>query len=230
MQRVLYELLGAEGLRFSPYCWRTRLALAHKGLAFETQPCKFTEKERIAFSGQDRVPILVDGETIVSDSWGIASYLEDGYPELPSLFGNDPGRALSRFVNRWTDTQLNPFILRIIIEDLYEHVHPDDRAYFLTSRRQRLGQAFDAVAAQRETYLDKLKGAFKPMELALHEQPFLAGDAPAYADFIVAGTLQWARLVSKLRLVAPDSTVDRWWRQMLERFGTVLIEGPFQES
>jgi hypothetical protein len=33
----LYDLAGAElDQRFSPYCWRTRMALAHKGtLAFQ---------------------------------------------------------------------------------------------------------------------------------------------------------------------------------------------------
>ena len=32
-------------LRFSPYCWRTKMALLHKGLAFETKPWRFTEKD-----------------------------------------------------------------------------------------------------------------------------------------------------------------------------------------
>jgi hypothetical protein len=37
MARTLYDLAGADpDLRFSPYCWRTRLALAHKGLEVET--------------------------------------------------------------------------------------------------------------------------------------------------------------------------------------------------
>ena len=59
----LYDLAGAEtDRRFSPYCWRARMALAHKGLEVETIPWRFTEKDAIAFSGQGRVlssgPIL----------------------------------------------------------------------------------------------------------------------------------------------------------------------------
>ena len=58
----LYDLAGAEpDRRFSPYCWRTRMALAHKGLEVETIPWRFTEKDAIAFSGQGRVPVLIDG-------------------------------------------------------------------------------------------------------------------------------------------------------------------------
>lgn len=48
----LYDLCGKDDRRFSPYCWRTKLALKHKGLDFETVPWRMTEKDRIAFSGQ----------------------------------------------------------------------------------------------------------------------------------------------------------------------------------
>ena len=39
MTLKLFELVGADPTRpFSPYCWRTRMALAHKGLTAETIP------------------------------------------------------------------------------------------------------------------------------------------------------------------------------------------------
>ena len=57
--RVLYDLAGAEDdRRFSPYCWRSKMALAHKGLEVKTVPWRFTDKEAIRFSGQGRVPVL----------------------------------------------------------------------------------------------------------------------------------------------------------------------------
>ena len=59
----LYDLAGAEpDRRFSPYCWRIRMALAHKGLAVETIPWRFTDKAEIVASGQKFVPVLVDGD------------------------------------------------------------------------------------------------------------------------------------------------------------------------
>ena len=84
----LYELAADNAdIRFSPHCWKTRLALAHKGLDVERIPWRFTDKDAIAFSGQGKVPVLLDGETSVHDSWTIACYLEDTYPDLPTLFG-----------------------------------------------------------------------------------------------------------------------------------------------
>ena len=78
MVLMLYELAGLDDRRFSPYCWRTRMALAHKRLDYETVPVRFTDKPMIAFSGQERVPVIRDGETVVSDSWAIAQHLERG--------------------------------------------------------------------------------------------------------------------------------------------------------
>jgi hypothetical protein len=46
--KELYELAGAdENRRFSPYCWRIRMALAHKGLDVECIPWRFTEKDAL---------------------------------------------------------------------------------------------------------------------------------------------------------------------------------------
>ena len=107
----LYDLAGAdENRRFSPYCWRTKMALAHKGLAFTTIPWRFTDKAIIAPFGSARVPVIVDNGRAVNDSWTIANYLEDTYPDRPSLFGGNGGRATARFVNAWTDNVLNPAI------------------------------------------------------------------------------------------------------------------------
>ncbi|MFZ5511229.1 MAG: glutathione S-transferase N-terminal domain-containing protein, partial [Pseudomonadota bacterium] len=68
MSMTLYDLAGAdESVRFSPYCWRVKLALRHKGLEVQTIPWCFTDKGRIAFSGQGLVPVLTDGDKTVVD-------------------------------------------------------------------------------------------------------------------------------------------------------------------
>ena len=45
MTITLYELAGADrSLRFSPHCWKSKLALVHKRLSYKTEPVWFTEK------------------------------------------------------------------------------------------------------------------------------------------------------------------------------------------
>lgn len=46
---ALWELAAEDpDLSFSPYVWRVRLALAHKGLPYQYKPWRFTEQELIA--------------------------------------------------------------------------------------------------------------------------------------------------------------------------------------
>ncbi len=122
MAVTLYDLAGAEPeRRFSPFCWRTKMALAHKGLVVETVPWRFTEKDKLPQPNQGRVPVIVDGDKIVHDSTAIADYLETRYPDLPSLFGDEAGRALTRFVQNWTETILQPGLVGFVVLDICRH-------------------------------------------------------------------------------------------------------------
>jgi glutathione S-transferase len=227
MKRILYDLAGADpNLRFSPYCWRTKLALAHKGLDYETVPWRMTEKDVIAFSGQGRVPVLVDGERIVSDSWAIATYLEQAYPDRPSLFGGPAATAVTRFVNTWADTTLHGGIIRLIVSDIVGIVHDSDREYFRQSREQRFGMPLEQVTAGRDERVKAVRESLLPLRHIVSTQPYLAGDEPAYADYIVFGTFQWARCVSSFELLDRDDAVAAWRERMLDRFGALARRAP----
>ena len=142
MGMLLYDLAAADpARRFSPYCWRIKMALSHKGLPYDTVPWRFTDKDVIAFSGQGFVPVLVDGGKVVSDSWNIAIYLEDHYPDRPSLFHGDGGRAITRFVNAWSFGVLAGGIVRLIVTDIFENIDEKDRDYFRKTREQRFGKS-----------------------------------------------------------------------------------------
>ena len=107
MTLVMYERLGHDGRRPSPFSWRIRYALAHKGVPVEFRLVRFADVETIrGLSGQHMVPILLDGYRVVDDLWNIACYLEDRFPELPSIFGGEAGRGLARLLNHWSDTVL----------------------------------------------------------------------------------------------------------------------------
>jgi glutathione S-transferase len=227
VKRVLYDLAGADPqLRFSPYCWRAKLALAHKGLDVETVPWRFTDKDAIAFSGQGRVPVLVDGERTISDSWAIALYLEETYPERPSLFGAAAAISATRFVNAWADTVLQGGMIRLVVSDIAGIVHEKDRAYFRDSREGRFGMPLEQVTAGREDRLKAFRDTLAPLRHTLSAQPYLGGDAPAYADYIVFGSFQWARCVSAFELLAPDDVVTAWRERMLDHFEGLARRAP----
>jgi len=227
----LYDLAGADdNRRFSPYCWRVKLALAHKGLTVETIPWRFTEKDRIAASGQGRVPVLVDGDKWVADSWDIACYLEDANPDRPSLFGGGAGRALSRFYVGWADGVLQPAMARLIVRDIVDHLHPKDRDYFRKSREERFGKTLEEVVADREKNLPAFRAALAPLRTVLKDQPFLGGVAPLQADYIVFGGFQWARAISALPLLDKDDVVRAWRERILDLYGGLARKAPAEAA
>ncbi len=139
MTMQMFDLATADSaVRFSPYCWRIKMALAHKGLVAEMLPVRFMDKPKIAFSGQKLVPILRDGENVIHDSWQIAQYLDASYPDSPKLFGGAQSRALANFVRHWTQTRINTTMLRMTIADIHEIIDAGDRDYFRQSREARL--------------------------------------------------------------------------------------------
>jgi glutathione S-transferase len=218
MSIILYDLAGEDpDVRFSPYCWRTRFALAHKGLPVETEPWRFTDREAIAFSGQGKVPVIRDSGTVVFDSWTIAEYLEDQVP-TPALFGGAAGRAHALFVNAWADSVLVGGIARFIVRDLLDVIHPKDRDYFRSSREARFGKSLEVVQAGREDRLTAFRELLLPTRLVLRRQQWLGGSAPSYADHIVAGTLMWPRCVSRFELLEAEDPVARWQDRMLNLY------------
>lgn len=219
MARLLYDLAAAEPeRRFSPYCWRTKMALLHKHLPFDTTPWRFTDKEVIAFSGQKRVPVLVDGDHVVFDSWTIATYLEDTYPDRPSLFGGDGGRAAARFVNAWADGVLVAGIARLIAADIFANIDAKDRAYFRKSREERFGMSLEKLAADRETKVVDFRKNLDPLRAVLAVQTYLGGTNPAYVDYIVFGCFQWARCISRFPLLLENDPIWAWRHRLLSAF------------
>ena len=222
----LYDLAGADPeRRFSPYCWRIRLALAHKELPTETIPWRFTDKEALAPSGQGRVPVLIEGERWIADSWPIANYLDDAQADRPSLFGDPNGRDLSRYYSHLGDA-LVAAIFPFVALDILEVLHEKDRAYFRKSREERVGKALEALVADRDQRLPAFRTNLAPLRLTLKDQPFLGGKQPLYADYAVFGPFQWARCVSPFALLADDDPVRVWRDRLLDAFDGLARAAP----
>ncbi|MBR1224077.1 MULTISPECIES: glutathione S-transferase family protein [unclassified Bradyrhizobium] len=227
MTLKLFELVGADAARpFSPYCWRTRMALAHKGLSAETIAWCFTEKDAIAPHGSERVPVLLDGDTSVVDSWTIANYLEDKFPDRPSLFGGEGGRAMARMLNWWGDVTVIGGLSPMIVADIPLNLKPVDAAYFRKSREVRFGKPLEEVVAGRDETVEGFRKSLDPLRLTLKTQSYLGGGQPNYADYIVFGGFQWARVVSPFKLLKEDDPVYAWRERLLDAFDGMARKSP----
>ena len=227
MSLKLFELVGTDVERpFSPFCWRTRMALAHKGLSAETIPWRLTEKDAIAPHQSEKVPVLLDDDIAVVDSWTIANYLEVTYPDRPSLFGGEGGRAVGCMLNWWGDVTLMAGLFPMIVVDIFSQMNPVDAAYFRKSREARLGKRLEEVAAGRDKTVEGFRKLLEPLRLTLKTQAYLGGEKPNYADYIMFGPFQLARVVSPFKLLVADDPVYAWRERLLDAFNGMARKTP----
>jgi glutathione S-transferase len=216
----LFDLAGRdESLRFSPFCWRAKMALLHKGLDFKTTPWRFTEKDAIARTGQGRVPVLIDGNEWIHDSWTIALYLDSHFPDRPALMASAGERAAALFVNSWCDATLHPALRPLVFLDVFNAAAEKDRAYFRENREQLLGQTLEQLCADRDAAQTSFLKALAPAEATARQSEYLGGEKPNYADYVLFGSLQWARCVSGTPFLPAESATNRWFNRMLDLHG-----------
>jgi glutathione S-transferase len=215
---ALYELKGKGDRRYSLFSWRTRMALRHKGLDFETLPVRLSDKTAIEFSGGKTVPVLKDKDTVVRDSWKIAEYLENRYKDAPPLFGGDIGRGVSQAFNTWVDRAVVPAMLQVIAADIHERVDPQDEEYFKQTMEKVLRMTLEESRARRDDAVLRLGKVLQPMQEAFKRQVFMAGAKPAYADYVLFSVFQWARVMSPQELLGPEDPLCRWRERMLDLF------------
>jgi len=216
---TLWELGGKDGRRYSLFSWRTRLALRHKGLDFESVPVRMSDKAAIAFSGGKTVPVIKDGETVVRDSWKIAEHLEARYPDAPTLFGGPIGHGVTHALNVWVDRTLVLPMLAVIVADIHERVDPADARYFRESMEKVLKTTLEDARKGRAEAMARLDRSLEPVRALLKRQPWIAGAQPAYADYIVFSIFQWPRIMSAQEVLAAGDPLHAWREQVLDLHG-----------
>jgi len=221
---VLYELRGAGDRRYSLFSWRTRMALRHKGLDARFEPVLLHDKAAIAFSGGKTVPVLRDGDAVVRDSWAIAEHLERRYPDCPTLFGGEIGRGVTHVLNAWVDRTVVPLAAPLIVADIHDRIDPAARAHFRSGMERFMGGPLEKVQAGRDTGVERCRKAVDPARAAMRTQAFLAGPAPAYADYALFSVFQWARIMSSFPLLAPDDPLGSWRERMLDLYDGLARE------
>jgi glutathione S-transferase len=211
MSITMYDLTGAdEGRRFSPYCWRARMALAHKQLDHEARPVRFLDIPSICGGGQKTVPVIEDGGKVVADSWAIAEYLEQTYPDRPSLFGGEGGRAACRFIDGWVGAVVQSGLFPMVALDIHDHLDAANQPYFREDREKRLGRTMEEAQAGREQAVEGFRRNLQPLRLMLKAQPFIGGQGPLYGDYLVFGAFMWAASISEFRVLAADDPICDW--------------------
>ncbi len=107
--------------------YRVRIALALKGLDYDYKPVHLVKNEHqaesfAAVSAARLVPLLKDGDHVVTQSLAIMEYLEETHPTPPLLPADPAGRARVRTLALDVACEIHPLnnlrVLRYLVHDL----------------------------------------------------------------------------------------------------------------
>jgi glutathione S-transferase len=101
------------GSYVSPYVRKVVACLALKSLDYEIDPITpfFGDETFERLSPLRRIPVLIDGDTVLSDSSVICAYLDEAYPDRPLLPPGVQDRARARWLEEFADTRLGDIFI-----------------------------------------------------------------------------------------------------------------------
>ncbi|MGR8922001.1 MAG: glutathione S-transferase family protein [Gammaproteobacteria bacterium] len=219
MTIALYDLASADDrYLFSPFCWRVRMALKHKGLDFEVIPWRFSDRSATAASGYDAVPVLRDGERWVGDSFEIARYLDRQYPHAPALLPGPSGEAHALLIGSLCGKLVFPAAVPIAVYQAFQLLDAGSQPYFRESREKMFGASLEALNADPDTGRSKLAAALASFDEVLDACDYLGGETPTYADYQLFGVLKWMDIVSVYDPLDHTTPSGRWFDRLQRRF------------
>jgi glutathione S-transferase len=170
------------GSYISPYVRKVLVFLETKGIDYEIDPiAPFAGNAAFAkLSPLKRVPVLVDGDLVLTDSSVICQYLEDKFPE-PSLYPRDIARrARARWLEEYADTRLaDGLVWRLFYEK--------------SIKKRTTGQPADETVVQRACDIE-IPEALDYLEPQVPAAGFLFGE-PSIADVSIASCFRTAQFV-----------------------------------
>ncbi|MDG2186739.1 MAG: glutathione S-transferase N-terminal domain-containing protein [Hyphomicrobiales bacterium] len=213
----LYDLIGKNDIRFSPYCWRIKYLLNFKQIPYETVPTTFTDRLKNPIFGESRLPTMEDNEMKISDSFIIAKYIESNYLNKNTILISSSNIDAVTFINNWSDNFLNSSILQRVLNDITYHLDPEDKDYFILSRTKRFGE--EPKKYQDKHLVIKNNEFIKNCALLntqLKDRLFILGDQISYADMIILGSFTWGDKVSKNTRIDNNLEYLLKWKEKIE--------------
>lgn len=219
-----YELAAENtDIKFSPFVWRTRMALLHKGVEFESIAWQFKDRDT---KEHKTVPAIYDNGKMVSDSWEIAKYLDAQYPDKPMLMKDAEAEAHAQLVSNICNAMLFGTAVSMAIYPVSQIIDDESAAYFIETREAKFGKKLvDVNNEDKDAAKAALAKGLGVFEATLGTSDYLGGDSPTYADYTLFGVLKWIDVVA-YRPVDESTNVGKWFDRISAMYDGDAAKAP----
>ncbi len=215
----IYDLQLASGCTISPFVWRTKYALKHKGFDLDIVPGGFTGILERTGGKSERVPAIEDNGKLLLDSWLIAEYLDETYPDRPMLFEGPAMKSLLQHTSAWLwKTAIGPWFMAFI-KQYHDRALPQDHAYIRETREKMMGCTIEQAIEGREDVLPQVPPQLEPLRQMLRDQPWIGGETPNFADFDLLSTFLWTASVADTPVLPEDDPLRDWIDRGFDLYG-----------
>ncbi len=217
---ILYERAGAGGLCPSPVCWRTRIALALKGVKAERRPMRFADVDKLEeITGSRTVPVLSHRGAMIVNSDAIAAHLDGVTAGTPALM-TESAAAAGANLERELGARIGP----LVAADFLSRLQPEDRVYFKESREARYGRSFEELETLRAGLELDLAFTLGRLEPQLEEHRYLAGDEIGWVDVVTYTYIAWIAFASPRSMPELVNPVRTWFERHDAEWRPVIME------
>ena len=142
----------------SSAAYRVRIALNLKGLLYESVPVHLIKSggeqrlpDFLAVNPQGLIPVLVDGDAVVSQSLAIMEYLEETHPDVPLLPAGPVDRAQVRAMCQLIACDVHPLNNLRVLQYLKNNMGQDEVSV-ATWYRHWIDEGFAALETLVQRY------------------------------------------------------------------------------
>lgn len=196
----MYKIIGAVRSRAFRVMWM----LEEIGEAYDHIPAGPRSDEAIKYNPSGKIPALVDGDAVLTDSVAIMAYLGDKHGKLTAPAGT-VARAQQDAMTLWL---IDEFDAILWTATKHSAILPEE--------------------ARVPAIVDSLKAEFERSATLLAERlegPFLTGDTMTHADILAAHCINWSISAGFPRV---DDRLGKWASSMRDRpaFKAVMAQLP----
>ncbi len=216
---TLYDLQLAHGATISPFVWATKYAIAHKGFELDIVDGGFTGIPERTGGKTERLPAIVDDGHWVLDSWVIAEYLDETYPERPTLIPHPSVKALTIALEGWLwGAAISPW-MTCFLKQYRDRSLLCDHEYVTESRERMFGRRIEDIIVGREDRLPKVPPALQILRNTLAQNKWFGGNTPNYADYRLLAVFLFTAAVADTPVLTDDDPLRDWIDRGFDLYG-----------